>query len=164
MKCGGGGFIIAGVTAATMKQRSRDPVKQFSIFIPNKLGRLHDLTALLKSQQVHVLALTVLDTTDSAILRLVVDDPARARQILVEHKFPFTESEVLVVEIDSETLLTDVLAALLEAEINIHYLYSFMTRSQDKSALALSLEDSDVAEEALRRHQFNVLRQGDISR
>ncbi len=146
------------------QQRSREPVKQFSVFTPNKLGRLHDLTSLFKSHQIHVVALTVLDATDSSILRLVVDDPEKAREILVEHRFPFTEGEVLVVEIDSETQLTDVLDALLEAEINIHYIYSFMTRSRDKSTLALSLEDLPVAEDALRRHQFKVLHQGDISR
>jgi hypothetical protein len=152
------------VETQTLKQRSKEPVKQFSVFTANKLGRLHDLISLLKSHEIHVLALTVLDTTDSSIVRLVVDDPDKARAILTERQFAFTESELLVVEIDSETHLTDALQALLEAEINIHYLYFFLTRSQDKSALALSLEDLSVAEEALQRHQFTVLHQGDISR
>jgi hypothetical protein len=106
----------------------------------------------------------VLDTTDSAIIRLVVDDPEAARDLLQEHGFPFSESDLLVVEIESEFRLKDVLSALLQAEINIHYIYSFMTRSQDSTALALNLEDRDVAEEALRRHQFKVLGQADISR
>jgi hypothetical protein len=148
----------------TLRQRPRGPVKQFSVFTPNRLGRLHTLTTLLASRNVHILALTVLDTTDSAIIRLVVDDPDAGRDLLKEHDFPFSESELLVVEIASETQLKDVLAALLEAEINIHYIYSFMTRSQDRTALALHLEDRDVAEDALRNHQFNVLAQADISR
>ena len=148
----------------TLQQRPCGPVRQFSVFTPNRLGRLHTLTALLVSRNVHILALTVLDTTDSSIIRLVVDDPEAARDLLQEHDFPFSESDLLVVEIASETQLKDVLSALLEAEINIHYIYSFMTRSQDRTALALHLEDREVAEMALRNHQFNVLGQADISR
>lgn len=148
----------------TIEALRGDPVKQFSVFTANKLGRLHDLIALLGDHKVHVLALTVLDTTDSAILRLVVDDPERARDLLVEHGFPFTESELLVVEVDSDTKLHGVLNALLEAEININYLYSFIVHPSFRSLLALSLEDREVAAQALQRHQFKVLNQADISR
>src|SRR5207245_8601701 len=80
-------------------------VRQFSVFTANRLGRLHDLIALLSSREVHVLALTVLDTTDSAIIRLVVDDPDAARELLVEQGFAFTESDLVVVEVDSATEL-----------------------------------------------------------
>ena len=63
----------------TTKMRRADPVIQFSVFTPNRLGRLHDLIGFLGAKDVHVLALMVLDTTDSAIIRVVVDDPERAR-------------------------------------------------------------------------------------
>lgn len=141
-----------------------EPVKQFSVFTPNKLGRLHDLVGLFATHQVHVLALSVLDTTESAILRLIVDDPDRARHLLVEHKFPFTESEVLAVEIDSDTKLRGALAALLEAELNINYLYSFIVRPNNKSVLALNIEDRDIATQVLQRHQLKVLNQSDFLR
>lgn len=137
---------------------------QFSLFVPNKLGRLHDLTRLLKQNEVHILALTVLDTTDSAILRLVVDDPDRARELLREQGFTFTEARILVVEVDIESRLEQALAALLEAEINIHYLYAFLARPGGRPLVALNLEDMEVAADALRRHQFRVLLQGDLSR
>jgi len=139
-------------------------VRQFSVFTANRLGRLHDLIALLSSREVHVLALTVLDTTDSAIIRLVVDDPDAARELLVEQGFAFTESDLVVVEVDSATELGRLMAASLEAELNINYLYSFITHPQGKSMLALSIEDNEVAEQVLRKHQFRVLKQSDISR
>ncbi len=139
-------------------------VRQFSVFTANRLGRLHDLIALLSSREVHVLALTVLDTTDSAIIRLVVDDPDAARELLVEQGFAFTESDLVVVEVDSATELGRLMAASLEAELNINYLYSFITHPQGKSMLALSIEDNEVAEQVLKRHQFRVLKQSDISR
>src|SRR3974390_1747356 len=140
-----------------------DPVIQFSVFTPNRLGRLHDLIALLGAQDVHVLALMVLDTTDSAIIRVVVDDPDHARELLVHEGFPFTESYLVTVEADA-TDLSRLMSALLQAELNINYMYSFIPPPQGKSIVALSMEDNDMAEQALRRHQFRTLRQSDISR
>jgi hypothetical protein len=141
----------------------RDPVIQFSVFTPNRLGRLHVLIGLLGTHGVHVLALMVLDTTDSSIIRLVVDDPERARELLVREGFPFTESKLLVAEVNP-TELNRLMAALLEAELNINYLYSFIPHPQGKSILALSMEDNDLAEQALQRHQFRTLKQADVSR
>jgi len=139
-------------------------VAQFSVFTPNRLGRLHDLVKLLASHNVHVLALTIMDTTDSSIIRIVVDDSDKARDLLNEHGFPFTESRLVVVELSAATELSRLMSALLEAELNINYLYSFIPHPRGKSMLALSMDDNDVAEQVLRRHQFAVLKQSDISR
>jgi hypothetical protein len=141
-----------------------DPVKQFSVFAENRVGRLYDLTSLLKDNNVHVMATTVLDTTDSSIIRLVVDDPDKARELMVNNDFPYAECDILAVEIGDESELKGVLAALLEAEINIHYVYSFIKRPNDRSALAVSAEDSDIAAQALSQRRFKVLSQRDISR
>ena len=152
------------MVAKAIPGRSPDTVKQFSVFTANRLGRLHDLVKLLSSHEVHVLALTVLDTTDSSILRFVVDDPEHARELLLEHGFPFNESGLVVVELEAATQLKDLMVALLEAELNVNYLYSFIPHPQGKSILALSMEDNEMAEQILKRHQFRVLRQADISR
>jgi hypothetical protein len=112
---------------------------------------------------VHVLALMVLDTTDSAIIRVVVDDPQQARDLLVAEGFPFTESALTVVEADS-TELSRLMSVLLAAELNINYLYSFIPHPRGKPIIGLSMEDNEMAEQVLRRHQFNTLRQADISR
>src|ERR1044072_1215459 len=148
----------------TASRRGGDAVVQFSVFTPNRVGRLHDLVKLLASQNVHALALTILDTTDSSIIRMVVDDQDTARHLLREHAFPFTESRVIVVEVSSPAELSRLMSALLEAEVNINYLYSFIPHPHGKSMLALSMEDNDLAEQVLRRHQFPVLKQSDISR
>jgi len=151
------------VTQATKMRRASDPVIQFSIFTPNRLGRLHDLIRLLGARGVHVLALMVVDTTDSAIIRLVVDDPDRSRELLVREGFPFTESNLIVVEA-GPTDLNRLMGALLEAELNINYLYSFILYPEGKPILGLSIEDNEIAEQALKRHQFRTLKQTDISR
>lgn len=147
----------------TTKGRRADSVVQFSIFTPNRLGRLHDLIRQFGAQSVHVLALMVLDTTDSSIIRVVVDDPEQARDLLSREGFPFTESKLVVVEVTSADL-NRLMAALLEAELNINYLYSFIPQPEGKSMIGLSMEDNETAEQALRRHQFRTLTQTDISR
>jgi hypothetical protein len=134
------------------------------VFAENRVGRLYDLTALLAAHNVHVMAVTTLDTTDSAIVRLIVDDPDRTRELMVNNDFYFTESDVLAVEFEGEARLKALLAALLEAEINIHYVYAFLLRPRGLSALALSIEDADVAASALNKRGFKVLTQRDISR
>src|SRR5215510_12937973 len=113
------GLRIMGTQTTTSRRPER--VRQFSIFTPNRLGRLHELTKLMTSNGVHVLALMVLDTTDSAIIRIVVDDPDKARELFVTENFPFTESYLVVVEV-VPTELGRLMAALLEAELNINYL------------------------------------------
>ena len=143
---------------------ARDPVKQFSVFAENRVGRLNDLVGLFKQQEVHIMAITVLDTTDCAIMRMVVDDPDKARELMVNNDFPYTECEVLAVEIGNESKLRGVLAAIFEAEINVHYVYSFITRPNEGAALVLSVEDTDVAAHALNRCGYKVLCQKDIAR
>ncbi len=150
--------------AAQTSSAPHDPVKQFSVFAENRVGRLYDLATLLKDNEVHIMAITVLDTTDSAIMRVVVDDPDKARELMVSNDFPYGECDILAVEIGDEGELKKVLAALLEAEINIHYVYSFMKRPSDRSALAISAEDHETAAQALGKRGFKVLQQGDISR
>jgi hypothetical protein len=83
---------------------------------------------------------------------------------MINNDFPYTETDVLAVEITDESQLKGVLAALFEAEINVHYVYSFMKRPEGKSALAINAEDSDVAAQSLNQRGFRALTQGDIAR
>jgi hypothetical protein len=157
-------WLISSMETTAIPARQAESVTQFSIFTPNRLGRLYELVGLLASHGVHVLAMTVLDTSDSAIIRVVVDDPQKGRRLLADRNFPFTESALLVVEVPSATKLNELMAALLEAEININYLYSFIPHPEGHSLIGLSMEDNEMAEKVLTRHQFRVLKQPDISR
>ena len=151
------------MAATAIKGPRANSVVQFSVFTPNRLGRLNELIKLFSSHNVHVVALTVLDTTDSSIIRTVLDDPDKARDLLHSHGFAFTESTLVVVEVTPEEL-NRLIAALLEAELNINYLYSFIPHPNGKSIVGLSMEDNEVAEQVIRNHQFPVLKQSDISR
>ncbi|MFN7140918.1 MAG: ACT domain-containing protein [Limisphaerales bacterium] len=148
----------------TSKARRASEVVQFSVFTPNRTGRLHELVGILSGNGVNMLALSVLDTTDSSIIRFVVDDPDHARELLDKHGFPYSESELVAVELGSATDLNRLVCALLEAELNVNYLYSFIPHPDGKSILALNMEDNEMAEQVLKQHQFRILKQTDISR
>jgi len=149
----------------TAKGRQEADVRQFSVFLENKVGRLLDIVKLFAQAQVHVVALSILDTADAAIVRLVTDDPDKARALFQEHGFAFTEVSLVVDELSSSAAaLNAALTALLQAECNIHSAYSLLTRPRGKAALALHVEDSDVACSVLEANQFKLLTQRDISR
>lgn len=146
------------------KKQSGDPVIQFSVFMENKVGRLLEIIKLLGDRSIHVMAMTTQDTTDSAIMRMVVDDPDAARNLMLEHAIAHTETEVLVVELSGPMEVSKVLSVILQAEINVHYIYSFINRPKDQGAIVIHLEDLDIATQALMQHSARVLQQSDISR
>jgi hypothetical protein len=163
--CGSGRNVATcRMPTETVQGRQPEAVVQFSAFTRNRLGRLHDLVGALGARGVHVLALTVLDTTECAIVRFVADDPQTTRAVLNDRDFAFAESPLVVVEVTAPDELNRLVTALLEAELNINYLYSFIPHPHGKSILGLSMEDNEMAEQVLKNHQFPVLRQADISR
>lgn len=123
-----------------------------------------EIIKLFTEHNIHALAMTTLDTTDSSIVRLIVDDPEATEALFEEHMIPFAQTDVLGVEIAATTDVPKVLASLLEAEINIHYIYAFISRPNDKLAMAIHVEDPEIAEQALTQKQLKVLHQGDVSR
>ena len=140
------------------------PVIQFSIHADNKVGRLNEIIGLLSVHEVHVVALSILDTTDSSIIRLIVDYPEEAQKLLIEHQFSYLPSELIAVELASEAEIKTVTCALVQAEINIHYIYPFLVRPNGRYAMAISLEDNELAADTLRRNQLNIIGQADIAR
>lgn len=155
---------LFSMNADPSKTRSFTPVKQFSIYSENKVGRLHELISILAANKIHIMAITSVDSTDSSLVRIIVDYFDQAIALLEENNFPFHITEVVCVEISSEELLKNVTCALVEAEINIHYIYPFLMRPHGQTGIVISPEDNELAILALRRHQVNILSQEDITR
>src|SRR5262245_31217213 len=91
--------------AKPTKSRSFTPVKQFCIYAENKVGRLNELLGMLSSHKIHVIALSTWDSTDSCLIRLVVDYPEPAMALLEENAFAFNVSEVVAAEFETEAAL-----------------------------------------------------------
>lgn len=151
-------------SARTAEKLGGSGVNQFSIFLPNKVGALLDIVKLLNDRHVHVLAVNVQDSADTAIVRVVVSDPESVQDIFHRHEIPFSVCELCVVELKEATELGKLLAALLQAEVNIFGSYALLTRPRGRTALALHVEDNDCACSVLRSAGFTILTQADISR
>ncbi len=140
-------------------------VKQFSVFLPNKVGAMLDVVKLLNAHHTHVVALSISESTDSAIARIIVSDPALVENLFREHDIAFGVSEMIVVEMrEVATQLSMLLAALLMAEVNVHFTYPLLTRPNDRAALALHIDDVECASSVLAGEGFKLLSQADISR
>jgi hypothetical protein len=140
-------------------------VKQFSIFLPNKVGAMLDIVKLLNTNHTTVVALSIAESTDSAIARIVVSDPDRVLELFREKNIPFGVCEMVVVEMrEVATQLSKLLAALLMAEVNVHFTYPLLTRPRGYAAIALHVDDTECASSVLLGEGFKLLSQTDISR
>jgi len=148
----------------TLRPPGADAVVEFSIFTENKVGRLNGLIHDLSEAGVHIMALSTLDTTDCAIVRIVADYPEEAEKTLRAKNYAFAASPVLAVELLGEHELKKVTCGLEQAEINIHHYYPFLVRPHNRSGLVMRVEDLDLAEDVLKRHGIIVLHRGDIAR
>jgi len=140
-------------------------VKQFSVFLPNKVGAMLDLVKLLNTQNIHVVALSVSESTDSAIARIIVSDPGRVQKLFHEKSVAFGVCEVVMVELrEVATQVVKLLAALVMAEVNVHFAYPLLIRPRGFAAIALHLDDTECASSVLMGEGFKLLSQNDISR
>src|SRR5881227_622440 len=121
----GGGESETGF--ATARGRDWPSVRQFNVFLENRLGALLDVVRRFETTDIHIVSLTVVDSADCAIIRLVLSDPERALEIFRQAKLPVTESDLLVVQLPESTQpLLAICKALLAAELNIHYAYPLL--------------------------------------
>ncbi len=149
----------------TTSKRDGPLVRQFSVFLPNKVGAMHDVLKLLNAHDCHVMAMSVSESTDSAIARLVVSDPGGVEKLFRQNNVAFGTCRVVVVEMgEVATELSKLFAALLMAEVNVHFTYPLLLRPGGHAALALHVDDNDCAISVLSGAGFRLLSQSDISR
>jgi hypothetical protein len=140
-------------------------VKQFSVFLPNKVGAMLDIVKLLHTHNTHVIAMSVSESTDSAIARILVSDPEQVEELFRANDVAFGMCTVVVVELrEVATELAKLLAALLMAEVNMHFSYALLTRPRGYAALALHVDDAECASNVLQGEGFKMLSQTDLSR
>lgn len=124
-----------------------------------------DIVRLLNANHVHVVALSVSESTESAIARIVVSDPELVQDLFKQNNVGFGVCQVVVVELrEVATQLVKLLASLFAAEVNVHFTYSLLTRPRGMAALALHVDDNECASSVLLGAGFKILSQSDISR
>lgn len=133
-------------------------VEQISIFIENKSGRLAEITRILGEADINIRALSLADTSDFGILRLIVNDGVRANAVLKENGFTVSKTEVVAVEVpDRPGGLSAILQTLDREAINVEYMYAFVERCGGNAIIIFRFDETDKAIAALKSQNFNML-------
>ena len=133
-------------------------IKQISVFLENKSGRLAGITKTLGDHHINIRALSIADTTDFGILRLIVGNPEEAIGILKTAGFTVSETDVIAVEIpDKPGGLSEILQLLDTGKINIEYMYAFVGKSHEKAVVVFRVEDADGAIRLLQQKGVSLL-------
>lgn len=138
-------------------------VKQISIFLENKSGRLAQVTRVLGENGINIRALSIADTTDFGILRLIVSDPGKAYQVLKEAGFTVSTTDVIAVEVeDNPGGLAGVLKSLDRAGINIEYLYAFLQKASKAALVVFRVERLEEAVKVLQENGTRILGEDEV--
>lgn len=133
-------------------------VKQISVFLENKSGRLAHVTQELGKHGINIRALSIADTTDFGILRLIVSEPEKAWQILKEAEYTVSETEIIAVQVpDKPGGLGEILQILENLKINIEYMYAFVGKSGGDAVVVFRVEKIDYAIESLQKVGIKLL-------
>jgi hypothetical protein len=150
---------------ASLVVKNGTAVKQFSVMLPNRVGALASLVKLLRSSAIEVIGLSVQDSRDATIARLVLSDPNLAESIFCEKGIPHTSCELVVVALkEAGPSLLKCLDILMIAETNIDFAYALLPSPEGKALLAMHVEDYDFAISILNRSGFNLLYEEDLLR
>ncbi len=133
-------------------------VKQISVFLENKAGRLGELARALKEKDLNIRALSLADTTDFGILRLIVNRPDEAFRVLKNKGYSVAETDVIAVEVsDRPGGLSEVLDHLTRSGINVEYMYAFVEKREDNAVVVLRVEDLEKSVAVLKEKGVNIL-------
>ena len=133
-------------------------LKQLSIFLENKPGRLREACGILAENNINLITLSLADTEQFGILRLIVDDSETAKAALEKSGFVAKITEVIAVEVKDEPGgLNDILKVGKEAGISVEYMYAFTIKSGENAVLLFRFDDMDKAIDALQKAGFNVV-------
>jgi hypothetical protein len=147
----------------TARGRDWPSVRQFNVFVENRVGNLLSVVRHFETTDIRIVSITVVDSADCAIIRMVLSDPERALEIFERARLPITESDLLVVQLpEGVRPLLDICKALLGAEISIHYAYPLLIGPRGCAALALHVEDHETAAGVLTRLGFTLFTENDL--
>ena len=159
-----GGDSGAAIDYSTARGRDWPSVRQYNVFVENRVGNLLSIVRRFETTDIHIVSLTVVDSADCAIIRIVLSDPERALEIFQLAKLPITESDLLVVQLpEGPQPLLQICKALLVAEINVDYAYPILVGVRGHPALALHVEDHESAVQTLSRQGFTLFTEGDFT-
>lgn len=159
MSIGEGG----GTDLETMRGRNYPTIRQFTVFLENRIGALRDLVRRFKGSNVSIVALSIVEATECAFVRLVVSHPEQGLELLEQAGLATIESDLIGVELpDQPQPLLGICTRLLQAEVNIVQAYPLLTRPNGQPAVALMVDNLDAGMETLLSGGYTLLTENDL--
>jgi len=146
-----------------MRGRDYPTIRQFTVFLENRVGQLLEVVRRFEGSKVRIVALSINDATECAFVRLLVSHPEQGREILERAGLAMIESDLVGIELpDRPQPLLQVCTALLQAEVNIVQAYPLIVRPHGRPAVALMVDNLDMAQETLKAKNFNLITENDL--
>ncbi len=138
-------------------------ITQLSVFLENRKGRLYDVCQLLGKNKINIRALTIADTPEFGILRIIVDKPEEAKKLLKDNNFTANITDIVAAEVpDKPGGLAEILKTLNDGGVNIEYMYGFVERSTDKALMVFRFEDPDKAIGVMQKNNIKIIGSKDM--
>ena len=138
-------------------------IKQISVFVENQPGSMMRVTSVLTESHVNIRAISTFDTPEFGILRLVVDDPAKAKESLTQKGFVTRVNDVIGAELkDEKGNLNEMLRILADGKINVNYIYSFVIREEKAPVIVFHTDDFQKAEHVLKRAEVKLVEESEL--
>lgn len=148
----------------TIRGRDYPTIRQFTIFLENRLGQLLEVVKRFEGTGIRIVALSISDSSECAFVRFLLSDPERGREILERAGLALIESDLIGVELpDNSQPLLHVCSALLQAEVNIVQAYPLLTYEGSRPAVAIMVDNTELALEVLASKGFTMLNEDDLA-
>lgn len=146
-----------------MRGRNYPAIRQFTVFLENRVGQLLELVRRFEGSRVRIVALSIADSSECAFVRLLLSHPEEGREILERAGLAIIESDLIGVELpEGDQPLLQICTALLQAEVNIVQAYPLLIRPRGRAAVALMVDNIDLAQETLASKGFIMVTEGDL--
>jgi hypothetical protein len=152
-----------GVGSSTMRGRNYPAIRQFTVFLENRVGQLLEVIRRFEGSKVRIVALSISDSAECAFVRFILSHPEQGREILERAGLAIIESDLIGIELpEGVQPLHAVCTALLQAEVNIMQAYPLLVRPRGRPAVALMVDNIEMGQETLSNKGFTMITEGDL--
>lgn len=153
----------AGIGYSTMRGRDYPSIRQFTVFLENRVGQLMEVVRRFEGSRVRIVALSIQDSYECSFLRVLLSHPEQGREILERAGLPLIETDLIGIELpEGPQPLLQVCTALLQAEVNIVQAYPLLLRPHGRPAVAIMVDNIEAGLETLARKQFRMINEDEL--
>jgi hypothetical protein len=157
-------FDQSTISPGTMRGRNYPTIRQFTVFLENRIGKLLEVVRRFEGSRVKIVALSINDSAECAFVRFLLSHPEQGREILERAGLAIIESDLIGIELpEGPHSLMDICTAMLQAEVNIVQAYPLFIRPRGRVAVALMVDNLEMGQETLAAKGFTMITENDLS-